>query len=314
MIGLLALSIGCDPPPTEGCRSAADCEGAQVCIDGTCTAAPDAPSVDAPADTTCTCAPGASCASGVCAMDCGDPLATPCASGDECDFATGACVAEGTAGALTGDGVTCGSARCMPGSECGLGDVCIAAPPCASMRCNADRSVCWGSVCTSTRPVASCTPASIERMSMPDFLRGGDNGLVDLELDDACNVYGVTTISGTDYLRELAPDGTLTEHPGVTNLNMGEVAVLRPFSSEFEESPGEVALTYTCCLTCGCVGSDPQGVARLDREGSVRLPMVLTAVASDATGPFGVQVECLQPHDVRAVPSACRCWTVVRTA
>lgn len=289
--GLAVLVLcSCDPAPSEGCRSAADCDGAEVCVDGRCTAAPDAPALDAPSDATCTCEAGFSCASGTCAADCGDPRSSPCASGDVCDFATGTCVATGTAGALVGEGVACGSARCLPGSECGLGDVCVAAPPCASMRCTPDRSTCWGTICERTRPVASCTPASIERMSMPDFLRGGDNGLVDLELDDACNVYGVTTISGTDYLRELAPDGTLTEHPGVTNLNMGEVAVLRPYSSEFETSPGEVALTYTCCLTCGCVGADPQGVARLDREGAVRLPMVLTAVASDATGPFGVQV------------------------
>jgi hypothetical protein len=124
---------------------------------------------------------------------------------------------------------------------------------------------------------------------MPDFLLGADNGLTDLELDDACNAYGVTVISGTVYLRQLAPDGTLTVTAGVTNLNMGEVAVLRPYASEFVTEAGEVALTYTCCVTCGCISVDPQGVARFDRD-AMTLPMVVIAMPSTGTGPFGASV------------------------
>lgn len=287
------LLLACDPPPPSGCASRADCEPGRACLDGRCVLMADTPpALDAPLDAPCVCPVGQSCASGTCVADCGDPRATPCAAGDECDFATGRCVAEGTAGALVGEGERCGAEgpRCLPGTECGLNGACQPAPPCVALRCTEDGASCWGSSCASRRRVAPCAPAPLDRMNMPDFVHGGDNGLVDLELDDACNAYGVTTISGTDYLRELAPDGTLTVHPGVTNLNMGEVAVLRPYTSEFETAPGEVALTYTCCLSCGCVGSDPQGVARLDREGAVRLPMVLTAVASDASGPFGIRV------------------------
>jgi hypothetical protein len=157
------------------------------------------------------------------------------------------------------------------------------------MHCTADLATCWGASCATTRPVAACSPAPLARMQMADFLLGADNGLTDLELDDACNAYGVTVISGTDYLRQLAPDGTLTVTAGVTNLNMGEVAVLRPYSSEFVTEPGEVALTYTCCVACGCISADPQGVARFDRT-AMTLPMVITAMPSSGTGPFGASV------------------------
>lgn len=286
---LLLLLVACDPPPVvpSGCTGSSECEAGFECVDRSCQRIV----LD---DTSCTCAAGSTCASGACVVDCGDPSATPCDAGDACDYATGRCVASGTAGALTGEGTRCGAGadapRCLPGTECTTLGACEPAPPCTSMRCTDDGATCWGASCASTRRVAACTPPPLDRMNMPDFLRGGENGLVDLEFDDACHAYGVTTISGVDYLRELSPDGTLTIYDGVTNLNMGEVAVLRPYSTEFETSPGEVALTYTCCLTCGCVGADPQGVARLDREGASSLPMVLTAVASDATGPFGIRV------------------------
>jgi hypothetical protein len=128
-------------------------------------------------------------------------------------------------------------------------------------------------------------------MNMDDFVRGGDGGAVDLELDDACNAYAVTIISGADYLRQLAPDGTLTTWTGVTNLDMGEVAARRRLGGEFGAGEvGEIALTYICCTTCGCTGSDPQGVARLDRGGAVSLPMVIVAMPSAGTGPFGHSV------------------------
>lgn len=123
---------------------------------------------------------------------------------------------------------------------------------------------------------------------MPDFLAGGDGGDFDLEFDDACNAYGVTIVSGTDHLRQLAPDGTLQVWNSVSNLNMGEVAVLHPLGGEFgSELEGEVALTYVCCAACGCASEDPQGVARLDRVGTTQLPMVIIAMPSTGDGPFG---------------------------
>lgn len=259
------------------------------CIDAHCVARADA-SVDAAsgADAACACAPGESCASGRCLADCGDPSAVACEGTDECDYATGRCVPDGTA-ALTGSGTTCGASgpRCLPGAECSAAGTCEPAPACLAVHCNADRSTCWGASCRATRPIASCTPAPLARLRQDDFLIGEGNGLTDVELDDACNVYGVTVVSGTDFLRQVAPDGALGVTTGVTNLNMGEVAVLRPYSGEFVTEPGEVALTYTCCLACGCEGVDPQGVARLDRATSM-LPMVVTATPTTGTGPFGI--------------------------
>jgi hypothetical protein len=262
-----------------------------ACVDGHCTAPRDGGddafvSPDAP----CVCAAGQSCASGHCLADCGDPRATPCAGGNVCDFATGTCVAAGTE-VLAGSGTTCGPSgpHCLPGTECSASGACEPAPPCAAIHCTPGDDTCWGASCVTTRPVAACSPAPLARLQQHDFLHGGDNGLTDIELDDACNAYGVTVISGADYLRQVSPDGTLTTTTGVTNLNMGEVAVLRPNTGEFGTSPGEVALTYTCCTTCGCIGSDPQGVAHLDRTTST-LPMVVIAMPSTGTGPFGSAV------------------------
>ena len=44
----------------------------------------------------------------------------------------------------------------------------------------------------------------------------------------------VTLRSGTDYVRRLRPDGELTEWPGVSNLDMGEIKVLKALSRELE--------------------------------------------------------------------------------
>lgn len=292
-LALAAMLVACATPvPSGTCTRSTDCAAGLACVDGRCAVIPDA-SVDAfvAPDAVCACTAGETCASGHCVADCGDPRAVRCGSGTECDYATGRCGPTGTA-ALTGPGVRCGGAAgplCLPGTECTLAGACEPAPPCGSMHCVSGDGTCWGASCLPSRPVASCSPAPLARMQMPDFLLGGDNGITDLELDDACNAYGVTVISGPDYLRQLAPDGTLTVTTGVTNLNMGEVAVLRPYDGEFGSSPGEVALTYTCCVTCGCIGADPQGVAHLDRTAST-LPMVVTAMPSTGTGPFGVSV------------------------
>lgn len=288
-----ALALACDPAPTEpGCASDGECASGERCRDGTCVPRVDAGARDAAADaSTCDCGPGERCVDGACTAQCMHPDAAPCGDGAVCDVATGACVDEGTSGVLVGEGERCGDdgPRCLPGSECALDGECTAAPPCFATRCTEDRSVCWGHSCVTERPEGACAPADLERMNGDDFLRGGDGGAFDLEFDDACNAYAVTMISGTDYLRQLAPDGTLTVWDGVTNLNMGEVAVRRIEGDEFGTGDGEgqVALTYVCCATCGCVADDPQGVARLDRvDPTTSLPMVVTATPSQGMGPF----------------------------
>ncbi len=289
-----ALACACGPSSTTPeCSSDGDCAGGQQCRDAVCVALPDgggASDAGHDAGPTCDCGPGEVCQSGTCASDCGDPEAVACGDGRVCDFASGQCADAGASGILTGEGQRCGDSGplCLPGSECTLDGTCEVAPPCSALACNADRSVCWGHSCLAARPAGACTPAPLDRMNMDDFLRGGDGGAFDFELDDACNAYVVTMISGTDYLRQLAPDGTLTEWDGVTNLNMGEVAVRRLPGGEFGtgDGLGQVALTYICCATCGCVSSDPQGVARLDRTGSTSLPMVIVASPSTGMGPF----------------------------
>lgn len=282
------LIVSCGGGATPGsCATGADCPTGMRCVDRMCVAGSDG-GADAGTDAGPTCTAGQVLRVTGCESDCGDPAAIACAGGDECDYATGACVPAGTA-VLTGAPQTCGTQSCLPGTECSVAGECEPAAPCFSMRCEGE--ACWGRSCVSARPAGACTPAPLERMNMDDFLRGGrDGGAFDLEFDDACNAYIVTMISGTDYLRQLEPDGTVTTWNGVTNLNMGEVAVRRLPGGEFGmgDGLGQVGLTYICCATCGCVGSDPQGVARLDRMGSASLPMVIIATPSPGDGPFGL--------------------------
>ncbi len=292
LVGML-LFLGCGDDDGPECAVAADCEGGELCVDGMCMAPIDGGAIDGfVADAPMSCGPGQIRAAGSCVDECADPSAMPCEAGEVCDVSGGRCVAEGTAGLLPATETTCGDGlTCGPGTECSVDGQCDPIPACGRRVCSEDGSYCWGRGCVYERPAGPCSPASIERLNMDDFLLGGDGGAVDLEFDEVCNAYAVTTISGTDYLRQLEPDGTLTVWDGVTNLNMGEVAVLRPIGGEFgddADGPGEVALTYICCATCGCVGDDPQGVARLDREGASSLPMVVEATPSTGTGPWGV--------------------------
>jgi hypothetical protein len=292
----VVLALGCSAggEPGPECTASVDCAPGESCVDGECRLpmGADGGAPDTGVDAGCACSAGEACTSGVCVPDCGNPEAVTCGGGDVCDFATGRCVPEGSTGILTGDGERCGDdgPLCLPGTECTLAGTCAAAPPCFATSCTADGTACWGRSCVSERPKGACAPAPLDRMNMDDFLRDGDGGAFDLEFDDACNAYAVTMISGPDYLRQLEPDGTLTVWTGVTNLNMGEVAVLRLPGGEFGKGDGlgDVALSYVCCATCGCISTDPQGVARLDRAGTESLPMVVTATPSPGDGPWGV--------------------------
>jgi hypothetical protein len=231
--------------------------------------------------------PGAVCRGGVCTADCRDPAAADCAVGTRCDWTGGLCVAPDAACVLFGEPDPCpdpgGGAEwgCGPGSACTPEGGCTAVAPCGRLACSADR-VCRGEICACERPVGSCAPATTDQLSGIGFARSA----MDLEFDDACHAYTVTMISGTDYLREMLPDGTLNVWAGVANLNMGEAAVLRRQGGEFGGSVGEVALTYICCATCGCAATPPQGVAHLARA-SGTLPHVIEATTTTGTGPFG---------------------------
>ena len=216
-----------------------------------------------------------------------------------CDVITGECSVADLPCVLAGPSVACGDVQCGPGSVCDDQGACIPVAPCGNVTCEGE--YCWGETCICDHPDA-CSPASAEDLNGPFA-----TDIFDLEFADDCNAWMVTLRSGTDYVRRLTPQGELTEWAGVANLNMGEVAVLKalipqappvspPFEDELDQPPsppdqnknlGEVAITYTCCPTCGCFVDPPQGVARLQEGEMVPLPIVLPGVPTQGqNGPF----------------------------
>jgi hypothetical protein len=140
----------------------------------------------------------------------------------------------------------------------------------------------------------NCDTATAEVLNGPF-----STDIFDLEFADDCNAWMVTLRSGTDYLRRLSPAGAITEWPGIANLNMGEVKVLKALNPQAPapgiddvhtvggDFIGEVALTYTCCPACGCMANPPQGVARLLEGAMQPLPIVLPGVPTQGNnGPF----------------------------
>ncbi|NVB36287.1 hypothetical protein G6O69_00485 [Pseudenhygromyxa sp. WMMC2535] len=223
-----------------------------------------------------------------------------CEGGTVCDVITGDCVAEGSPCTLSGASTSCGDSECGPGSVCNDQGSCIAVAPCSAVTC--EEGQCWGTACVCDRPAACETP-TLEAL---DGAFAVD--IFDLEFADDCNAWMVTLRSGTDYVRRMTPGGTLTEWDGVANLNMGEIKVLKALNPQYPLPPlggvepasggepqtvggdnfGEVAITYTCCPTCGCQADPPQGVARLIEGDLEPLPIVLPAVATQGNdGPFG---------------------------
>ncbi len=243
--------------------------------------------------------PNEKCVDDECVTTCQGIAPDPCPAGEACDVISGECVAPGSPCTLTGSYEPCGQGACGPGSVCDGAGQCIPIAPCAEVAC-LDDGTCWGTACSCQR-VHGCTTLPDEGLLNGPF----SDDIFDLEFADDCTAWMVTLRSGTDYVRRLAPDGTLTEWPGVANLNMGEVAVLRALTPPVgisldptgrvtsRPAPrggglGEVAITYTCCATCGCQADPPQGMARLD-EANPNDPLVLLipAVVTQGSGPFG---------------------------
>jgi hypothetical protein len=260
---------------------------------GTGGAAPSCPADGCPA--------GQACVSGACVADCRLPGATACAAGTVCDASDaspGKCVDPGAACVTTSAPEKCGAKVCGPGSACDGAGKCYPRVPCASVVC--DAAGCYGADCACTR-ATTCAPAPLGTPGAAGTLHDDAfrKGLVDLEFDPTCTAWGVTLVSGPDYLRSIAPDGTVASIAGVTNLNMGEVSVLQrlaiPTSGTLPKPldvPGlDVSLTYICCAQCGCqLGSTPQGAARLDPM-SKQIPMVIPSQKlTSGNGPFGAGV------------------------
>ena len=217
-----------------------------------------------------------------------------------CDVISGECVTPNSPCTLTGSSTSCDALECGPGSVCDDQGGCIPVAPCGGVSCEGGQ--CWGTACVCERPI-NCATATAEQLNGPFA-----TDIFDLEFADDCNAWMVTLRSGTDYVRRMTPGGTLTEWDGVANLNMGEIKVLKVLTPQTPAAPGidditsgepppqtvggnllgQVAITYTCCPTCGCFVEPPQGVARLIEGAMVPLPIVLPGVATQGSnGPFG---------------------------
>lgn len=290
------LSLGACGSPTNTCTDA--CDGAvDAARDTVDTIVIDtAPSCSA---ANCTGA-GQSCRRGACVADCRPNDAQSCATGSVCDYSDGLCRAATDACLADTTFVPCGMSggvmrTCGPGLQCDGQGSCLDTDGCAGLDCDASGR-CWASSCSCTRPAPHCTPAPLDQLNRAEFTgslvnNNNTEGAFSLGFDDVCAAYAVTMISGPDYLRQMTADGMFTQWTSTTNLNMGEVAVLRLPGGELSTTLGDVAATYICCAACGCVetGMDGRlGVVRLDRTSTTRpLPNVLAATPTTGTGPFG---------------------------
>lgn len=242
--------------------------------------------------------PNQQCQDGVCITGCQGQDPSPCGADELCDVISGECKPKGDPCLLAGPDVACDAKSCGPGSVCDDQGGCVPVAPCIDVACT-DDGACWGTQCGCERPIA-CADPSLEALNGPF-----SDKIIGIDFADDCTAWMVTLRDGVDYLRRLTPADELSEWPGVSNLDMGEVKVLRsltipqlttplPWGSEPvpptpAEGLGEVALTYTCIG--GCDGNDPQGVARLVEDDPQNpLPIVIIAAVTTGSGPFGVAV------------------------
>ena len=240
--------------------------------------------------------PNQECIDNVCVTSCQGQDPDPCGPAQVCDVISGECKDPADSCVLDGPSVACGAGSCGPGTVCDGVDTCLPISPCAGVICTSEGD-CWGDQCVCER-AKDCMDPALDLLNGPFSV---DIGGIDFA--DDCTAWMVTLRSGTDFLRRLKPDTTLTQWSGVANLNMGEVKVLRsltipqltvpfpivdkPQAPEPVEGLGEVAITYTCCPACGCQADPPQGTARLVEEDMVKpLPIVIIAQKTQGTGPF----------------------------
>ncbi len=245
--------------------------------------------------------PNQTCQDGVCVTGCQGQDPSPCGADEQCDVITGECKPKDDSCLLAGPQVPCDGNSCGAGSVCDDQGSCVPVAPCIDVACTGE-GACWGTQCGCERPIA-CADPSLEALNGPF-----SDKIIGIDFADDCTAWMVTLRDGVDYLRRLTPADELSEWPGVSNLDMGEVKVLRsltipqlttplPWTNEpGEPGPptpveglGEVALTYTCIG--GCDGVDPQGVARLVEDDPQNpLPIVIVATVTVGNGPFGVPV------------------------
>jgi hypothetical protein len=242
------------------------------------------------------CAAGGRCVSGRCVADCRLSGGVACGAGTVCDFTDGQCRAAGSRCALTGEFVACGAETCGPGATCNPRTMrCAAALSCRSVFCEEGTARCWGSDCPCDRPAAACT--TIAPTAVPAAFLSGAFGF---DIDDACNLYTATMLSGPDYVRRVSPAGVVTTWTSVANLNMGEVGVQRRINLGPGGATANIAFTYICCASCGCASGTPQGVGHVQADGT--LPVVVPAVITSGTGPFGINYLDTGPYGLGVSP------------
>ena len=227
---------------------------------------------------------GQLCILGKCGSGCHLPTASPCPVATFCSVGAsnvGQCLPAGSACLVTAPATACGNFVCGPGTLCHPQLLqCLADAPCEGSVCSAN--TCYGLNCSCQRPPPSCAAAALPAINAPSF----SQGLVDIDMDLQCGLWGVTVISGTDYLRRLTPDGKVLVVNSDGNLNMNEVAALQGFGSVFGGNVVEAALTYGCCAACGCSSNPPKGVAWYDKATNTLPMMIATNSNLAGNGPF----------------------------
>ncbi len=248
--------------------------------------------------------PNQACVDGECITSCQGQDPSPCPMGQVCDVISGECKPQDSACTLAGATTACSNRTCGPGSVCDDQGSCLPIAPCADVACTSE-GACWGILCQCERPIG-CEDPTLEALNGPF-----SDKIIGIDFADDCTAWMVTLRSGTDYLRRLLPSGELSEWPGVSNLDMGEVKVLRSLTVPQLTAPpplsdpntpplpveglGEVAITYTCIG--GCDGPDPQGVARLVEDDPMNpLPLVIIATVTTGLGPFEAPVADAGPQ------------------
>lgn len=259
-----------------GCSSDPSVGGEDLAAGADLGAAPDLAGCDPSA---CN-GPGQLCEGGRCLSDCRRSGSGACAADKVCDFLSGQCLAADTACLVPDRYDACPGAaaqRCGPGSACAPDGTCVLDGTCAgALGCDGDGR-CRAAGCSCERPAASCLPAPLAKMNQAPF----NQSPWDVKFDRLCNAYAVTVISGGDFLRQLAPDGTVVSTPGQGNLDMVEVAPAPLVPGA--QGPGNVALSYN---------QGGPGLTLLNRAAAQPdLIRVVTVTVSGGSGPIDARYE-----------------------
>lgn len=231
-------------------------------------------------------APNEACIDNECVQSCQGQVPDPCAGGSVCNIISGECEEASGACLLSGPSVECGEAQCGPGTVCDGQGECLAIAPCAEVVC-LDDGACWGTQCSCERNFSCPVEPEVGTLTTGSFAAS----ISDLEFEDDCTPWMVTSKTGADDVRRFNADGSVDEWQGVESLDLSEIKVRKALT--FGARPGpppstDVVVTYTCCKTCGCPMTPQQGVARVQPEGALNpLSLVMPAGVTDGDGPFG---------------------------